>query len=47
MELQNRVKREGISKVVADVTGFEEGGEDHRKITDAYRGLRSKYTLPN
>ncbi len=47
VELQNRVKREGISKVVADVTGFEEGGEEHRKITDAYRGLRSKYTLPN
>ncbi|KAI1794851.1 mannitol-1-phosphate 5-dehydrogenase [Ganoderma leucocontextum] len=47
VELQNRVKREGISKVVADVTGFEEGGKEHRKITHAYQRFRFEYTLPN
>ena len=45
VELQDRVEREGISRVVADVTGFEEGGEEHRKIIDAYQELRSKYML--
>ncbi|KAM5538686.1 hypothetical protein V8D89_007715 [Ganoderma adspersum] len=47
VELQDRIKREGISKVVADVTGFEEGGEEHRKVIAAYQQFRSKYTLPN
>ncbi|PIL22854.1 hypothetical protein GSI_15549 [Ganoderma sinense ZZ0214-1] len=41
-DLQRRIKQEGISKVVGDVTEFEEGGEEHRKIIDAYHQFRLK-----
>ncbi|TBU36416.1 mannitol-1-phosphate 5-dehydrogenase [Dichomitus squalens] len=42
-ELQKRIESEGIGKVVADVTGFEEGGEEHKRILEAYEDLRRKY----
>jgi mannitol-1-phosphate 5-dehydrogenase len=38
-QLQDKVKRSGIAKVVEEITGYVEGSEAHAKIIDAYRNL--------
>ncbi|RPD62752.1 mannitol-1-phosphate 5-dehydrogenase [Lentinus tigrinus ALCF2SS1-7] len=45
VDLQKRVEKEGIEKVVADITGFEQGSKEHGKILEAYKELRKKYKL--
>ncbi|KAH9851534.1 mannitol dehydrogenase domain-containing protein [Lenzites betulinus] len=40
VELQKKVEKEGIEKVVAEITGFKEDSEEHRTILDAYTALR-------
>ena len=47
VDLQKRVEQEGIEKVVADFTGFEEDSKEHGKILEAYHDLRQKYKLKN
>lgn len=44
VELQKKVEQQGIEKAVAEITGFEEGSEEHRKILDAYAALRKHDT---
>ncbi|KAI9061341.1 mannitol dehydrogenase domain-containing protein [Trametes sanguinea] len=39
VELQKKVEKEGIEEAVAEVTGFQEGSEEHRKIIEAYHAL--------
>lgn len=46
-DLQRRVKAHGISKVVAEGTGFEEDSKEHAKILEAYHKLRKTYRRPN
>lgn len=41
VELQDKVKGVGIVKAVTELTGFEEGSEEHTKIVEAYRDLQS------
>jgi mannitol-1-phosphate 5-dehydrogenase len=41
VELQDKVKRMGIGKTVAEVTGFWEGSEEHIKVVEAYRDLHA------
>jgi len=45
VELQDKVKREGIVKAVAEVTGYQEESEEHTMIMEAYRELQSKTKL--
>ena len=45
VELQDKVKRVGIVKAVAEITGFLEESEEHAKILDAYRDLQTKEKL--
>ncbi|KAI8978811.1 mannitol dehydrogenase domain-containing protein [Trametes punicea] len=40
VELQKKVDQRGIEKVISEITGFDEGSEEHRKIIDAYQALR-------
>ncbi|KAI0700009.1 mannitol-1-phosphate 5-dehydrogenase [Cerioporus squamosus] len=47
MDLQKRVEKEGIEKVVADITGFEQGSKEHGKILEAYEELRKQYKQKN
>ncbi|TFK81837.1 mannitol-1-phosphate 5-dehydrogenase [Polyporus arcularius HHB13444] len=47
VELQKRVEKEGIEKVVADITGFEQGGKEHGTILEAHEELRKKYKQKN
>jgi mannitol-1-phosphate 5-dehydrogenase len=42
VELQDKVKREGIVKAVAEITGFQEESEEHKTIMEAYRELQKK-----
>ncbi|KAI0051473.1 mannitol-1-phosphate 5-dehydrogenase [Auriscalpium vulgare] len=42
VQLQEKVKTHGIDKTVTEHTGFEEGGDEHRKVVDAYHGLKGK-----
>jgi mannitol-1-phosphate 5-dehydrogenase len=39
-QLQGDIKGKGIEKVVADVTGFAEDTEEHKKIVDHYHELK-------
>ncbi|KAI0632449.1 mannitol dehydrogenase domain-containing protein [Trametes polyzona] len=39
VELQKKIEQQGIGKTVAEITGFEEGSEEHRTILDAYSAL--------
>jgi len=45
VELQDKVKREGIVKAVAEVTGYQEESEEHTMIMEAYRDLQNKTKL--
>ena len=47
VELQKKVKAQGIAKAIAEGTGFEEGSTEHSKILDAYHSLRREYQRPN
>ncbi|KAH9933231.1 mannitol dehydrogenase domain-containing protein [Epithele typhae] len=42
-ELQRRLKDGGASKVVAEVTEYEVGSDEHREIVGAYEELQRKY----
>jgi len=37
-----RINEIGIDRAVAEYTGFEEGSEEHDKITTAYKELKAK-----
>ena len=39
MELQREIKDNGVEKVIADITGFDHGTDEHKKIVDAYHAL--------
>ncbi|KAI0712540.1 mannitol dehydrogenase domain-containing protein [Earliella scabrosa] len=47
VELQKKVKAQGIAKAIAEGTGFQEGSKEHSKILDAYHSLRQEYQRPN
>jgi mannitol-1-phosphate 5-dehydrogenase len=40
VELQDKIKSLGIAKAVTEITGFEEGSEEHTKVLGAYRDLQ-------
>ncbi|KAI0357408.1 mannitol dehydrogenase domain-containing protein [Trametes cingulata] len=40
VELQKQIDQQGIKKAIAEITGFAEGSEEHRKILDAYHALK-------
>jgi mannitol-1-phosphate 5-dehydrogenase len=40
VELQSKVKSVGIVKTVSEITGFQEGSEEHMKVVDAYHDLQ-------
>jgi mannitol-1-phosphate 5-dehydrogenase len=35
-ELQQTIKDKGLEGAVAEITGFEKGSDEHRKIIEAY-----------
>ncbi|KAL7280166.1 hypothetical protein ACG7TL_006585 [Trametes sanguinea] len=39
VELQKIVEKDGIENAVADITGFQKGSKEHRKVVDAYHAL--------
>lgn len=41
-EMQEKVKRSGIAKVVEEITGYVEGSEAHAKVIEAYRNLEQQ-----
>jgi len=45
VELQDKIRREGIVKVVAEITGYQEESEEHKIIMEAYRELQNKPKL--
>ena len=47
MDLQGRIKADGIEKVMAEITGYEQNSAEHAKILEAYQDLRRQYALPN
>ena len=44
VHLQTRIKAEGISKVIADTTEYQEGSAEHGTILEAVQNLRRSYT---
>ncbi|CDO68268.1 hypothetical protein BN946_scf184842.g31 [Trametes cinnabarina] len=44
VELQKKIDNIGIEQAVAEVTGFQKGSKEHRKIVDAYHSLRKTDT---
>ncbi|OSD07545.1 mannitol dehydrogenase domain-containing protein [Trametes coccinea BRFM310] len=39
VELQKKVEKDGIEHAVAEITGFDKGSKEHRKVVDAYHAL--------
>jgi mannitol-1-phosphate 5-dehydrogenase len=46
VELQDKVKRLGIVKAVTEITGFQEGSEEHTKVVEGYRELQEHAFTP-
>ncbi|KAI0669225.1 mannitol dehydrogenase [Trametes maxima] len=44
VELQKKIEKLGIEKAVAEITGFGEDSEEHRKVIGAYHALRKTDT---
>lgn len=42
MELQGKVRRLGIGEVVAEVTGYVKGSQEHGRVVEAYNDLRRR-----
>jgi mannitol-1-phosphate 5-dehydrogenase len=41
-ELQQTIKNKGIEGAVTEITGFEKGSDEHRKIVEAYNRLKKE-----
>ncbi|KAI0647757.1 mannitol dehydrogenase domain-containing protein [Trametes meyenii] len=47
VELQKKAEKLGVEKAVAEITGFDEGTEEHLKVVGAYYALRKTDTRRN